>query len=376
MIRFDFKGEEVSALGMGMMRLPCSGDSDTSVNIPEVCRMIDRAIESGINYFDTAWMYHGGKSEEITGKSLMRHDRKKFLIADKFPGQNTEAVQNVQKTFETQLERCQCGYFDFYLLHNLYEKNLDIYLNDEKYGIISYLLKQKAAGKFRHFGVSCHGTVKTMKKFLDRYAPIMEFCQIQLNYLDWDLQDARAKVELLRDYGIPVWVMEPLRGGVLTKVSPEAETGMQKQRPGVTPHEWSFRFLQTIPEVKVVLSGMSNMEQLEDNIRIFSERRPLSPQEFDFLVETGKQMVHSVGVPCTGCRYCTSKCPRQLDIPFLLSQYNEFSFNKRGWIHKVMLESLPENRRPGACIGCRACETQCPQQIAISEVMKRFIKGI
>ena len=372
MIRNNFNGTDISMLGLGMMRLPCIDNNDSIVDEAAVCCMIDYAIEQGVNYFDTAWMYHGGTSEEVSGRCLNRHNRKNFLLASKFPGQLPEVVNAVEKTFNTQITRSNVDYFDFYLLHNVYEKNLDIYLDDEKYGIVSYLLKQKAAGRIRHLGFSAHGTLETMKKFLDRYAGVMEFCQIQLNYLDWHLQEADKKVALLKEYNMPIWVMEPLRGGALARLDEQYVDALKAIDPASSPHEMSFRFLQSIPEVKVVLSGMSNMEQLADNIKIFNEPNLLTPSQFSDVVAVGDRIVNTIGVPCTGCCYCMDKCPRKLSIPFLLAQYNEHSVTKGGWMAKMMVNSLPEEKRPAACIGCRNCEKLCPQQIKISEIMKDF----
>ena len=370
--KVDFNGLEISSLGLGTMRLPCIDGDLARPDEAKVCEMVDFAIENGINYFDTAWMYHSGKAEVVCGKALLRHQRDKFLLADKFPGQLSEAVANVAKTFETQLQRTQMEFFDFYLLHCVCENNIDFYLDDEKYGIVSYILKQKAAGKIRHLGFSCHCSVDTLKRFLERYADIMEFGQLQLNYLDWHLQQAREKVELFRRYNLPVWVMEPLRGGALANPAPEYKAAVAEIHPDMPPHEMAFRFLQTLPEVKVVLSGMSNMEQLRDNIRIFSGKTPLNAVEFDKMVSIGDRMTSDMGVPCTACRYCIDKCPQKLDIPYLLSQYNEHKVSRGSWIAKMMIKKLDEAKRPSACIGCRSCENVCPQQIKISDALKEF----
>ena len=236
----------------------------------------------------------------------------------------------------------------------------------------SYVLKQKAAGRIRHLGFSCHCSVDTLKQFLDRYADIMEFGQLQLNYLEWHLQHAREKIELFRQYDLPVWVMEPLRGGALANPAAEYKEAMKNIQSEVPPHEMAFRFLQSIPEVKVVLSGMSNMDQLCNNIRIFSENKPLAANEFDQLISIGDKMTANMGVPCTGCRYCVDKCPQKLDIPFLLSQYNEHKVSCGSWIAKMLIRKLDEAKRPADCIACRSCENICPQQIKISEVLKEF----
>ena len=369
----EFKGEKLSALGLGLMRLPCIDGKYENIDEELTGKMIDLALESGINYFDAAWMYHYGNSEIVAGKLLMRHKRESFFMADKFPGQLPEAVEDPEKTFNTQLERCGCGFFDYYLLHNVNEANLEFYLNDEKYGIVSYLLKQKAAGRFRHFGFSCHCSLPTLEKFLDRYADIMEFGQIQLNYLDWHLQNAAGKLELLKKYDLPVWVMEPLRGGKLAEYSPETAAEFADRRSAV---ETGFNFLQAIPEVKMVLSGMSNMEQLKENIRIFSEPAPLNGCEFSKLIDIAEKMITSIGVPCTKCSYCMSKCPQKLNIPQFMEFYNEVKYTEGSWIPQMIVKEMPENQRPSACIKCRGCEKICPQNIEISQVLADFSKII
>ena len=199
----------------------------------------------------------------------------------------------------------------------------------------------------------------------------MEFCQIQLNYLDWSFQDAKAKVELLKEYKLPVWVMEPLRGGKLAKLKDSEEEILKSMRPDEGIPAWAFRFLQSIPEVTMTLSGMSNMEQLQDNIRTFETEKPLSNEEMDKLLSVANRMLDGT-LPCTACHYCVSHCPQGLDIPNLLSLYNEHSFTGGGFIAPMALSAVPEDKQPGACIGCRSCEAVCPQQIKISEAMADF----
>ena len=233
-------------------------------------------------------------------------------------------------------------------------------------------MKQKKAGRIRHLGFSAHGSYEVMERFLKAYGQEMEFCQIQLNYMDWEFQDAKKKAELLSRYHLPVWVMEPLRGGRLAKLSQEDEEKLKALRPDETIPAWAFRFLQSIPQVTMVLSGMSNMEQLKENIRTFQEEKPLTDQEKKELLEIADQIVKKSGVPCTACHYCVSHCPQGLDIPRLLALYNEHRVTGGGFIAPMALSALPEDQRPGACIGCRSCEAVCPQQIHVSEVMADF----
>ena len=227
MIYKEFQDLKLSNLGLGTMRLPNKGtNGDTPIDEEETAKMVDYAIKSGINYFDTAWGYHNGESELVIGKVLKKYPRDSFYLASKFPGYDISNMDKVEEIFEKQLEKCQVEYFDFYLFHNVYEKNVDLYL-DEKYGILDYLLKQKENGRIKHLGFSVHGSYDVMKKFLEAYGKHMEFGQIQLNYLDYEFQDAKSKIELLNEYNIPIWVMEPLRGGKLAKLSEENENKLK-----------------------------------------------------------------------------------------------------------------------------------------------------
>lgn len=371
MIYKEFQELKLSALGMGAMRLPVLEGKNDRVDQAAVQRMVDRAMECGVNYYDTAWGYHDGKSEEALGKALAAHPREGFCLADKFPGYDLANMGKVEEIFQTQLERCGVEYFDFYLFHNVCEMNVEAYL-DPKYGILDYLLEQKEKGRIRHLGFSVHGSFGVMKRFLDAYGRHMEFCQVQLNYVDWEFQDAKAKVELLAQWKIPVWVMEPLRGGRLAKLTQgEAET-LKAMRPEEEIPAWAFRFLQSIPGVTVTLSGMSNLEQLEANIATFQEEKPLHDGEMEGLLHMARGMVGPSALPCTACRYCTTHCPQGLDIPHLLSLYNEHSFTGGGFIAPMALSALPEDKRPGACLGCRKCEEVCPQQLKISEALAKF----
>lgn len=370
MIYKDFQTEKLSALGMGAMRLPVADNDDSRIDVPAVEEMVDYAIAHGVNYYDTAWGYHGGNSETVLGRALGRHPRDSYYLADKFPGYDLANMPKVREIFERQLEKCGVEYFDFYLCHNVCEMNIDAYL-DPKFGIVPYLLEQKRAGRIRHLGFSGHGAVPVLERFLDAWGAEMEFGQIQLNYLDWTFQDAKGKMELLNRWNIPVWVMEPLRGGRLADL-PEADAQrLRSLRPKETVPAWAFRFLQTLPGVTVTLSGMSSPEQLRQNIRTFETQAPLSEGEMQTLLAMAEGML-SGRLPCTACRYCVSHCPRGLDIPRLLELYNEHSFTGGGFIAPMALMAVPEDKHPSACIGCRSCERVCPQQIPISRAMADF----
>lgn len=367
----DFQDVKLSALGMGAMRLPVVDGDDSKIDEATAFAMVDEAMARGVNYYDTAWGYHNGNSELVMGKALARHPREKFYLATKFPGYDLSNMGKVEEIFEKQLEKCQVEYFDFYLFHNVCEMNIDAYL-DPKYGTYDYLLAQKKNGRIRHLGFSAHGDYDVMKRFLEAYGKDMEFCQIQLNYLDWDFQDAKRKVELLDQWNIPVWVMEPLRGGKLASLAPEDEAKLKALRPDEGIPAWAFRYLQSIPSVVVTLSGMSNMEQMKENIATFETDKPLNETELETLHAIAQGMVKKIVLPCTACHYCTSHCPQGLDIPNLLSLYNEHCFTQGGFIAPMALSAIPADKQPSACIGCRSCEAVCPQGIKISEAMADF----
>ena len=367
----DFQDVKLSALGMGAMRLPVVDGDDSKIDEAAAFAMVDEAMARGVNYYDTAWGYHNGNSELVMGKALARHPREKFYLATKFPGYDLSNMGKVEEIFEKQLEKCQVEYFDFYLFHNVCEMNIDAYL-DPKYGTYDYLLAQKKNGRIRHLGFSAHGDYDVMKRFLEAYGKDMEFCQIQLNYLDWDFQDAKRKVELLNQWNIPVWVMEPLRGGKLASLAPEDEAKLKALRPDEGIPAWAFRYLQSIPSVVVTLSGMSNMEQMKENIATFETDKPLNETELVTLHAIAQGMVKKIVLPCTACHYCTSHCPQGLDIPNLLSLYNEHCFTQGGFIAPMALSAIPADKQPSACIGCHSCEAVCPQGIKISEAMADF----
>ena len=375
MIYKTFKDKKLSALGMGAMRLPTLGGDTSRIDVDAASEMVDYAVKHGINYFDTAWGYHGGMSETVMGEILSKYPRDSFYLADKFPGYDLSNMPKVKEIFLRQLEKCKVDHFDFYMFHNVCEANIDGYL-DPQYKIFEYLCEQKKQGRIRHLGFSAHGNLDTMQRFLDAYGDEMEFCQLQINYLDWSFQNAKEKVELVTKYNIPVWVMEPVRGGRLAALSPEMVSELAKLRPDESVPGWAFRFIQSIPQVVVTLSGMSNFDQLKENISTFEQNKPLTDAEMQKLLQTVDVMLSKKTVPCTGCRYCTDHCPEKLDIPRLLKLYNEHAFSGGGFLAPMAIGSMPENKRPSACIGCKSCEAVCPQNIKISQVLSDFSKRL
>ena len=348
MIYNEFKGERLSALGFGTMRLPVLEDGKT-IDVEQTRRMVDYAIAHGINYFDTAVPYHDGKSESVIGEILSEYPREMCNLATKYPGHQHSKVFDPAATFAKQLEKCRVDHFDYYLFHNITENSLEDYM-DSRWGMLEYFVEQRRLGRIRHLGMSSHASVETLRSILDGpYGREIEFCQIQLNYLDWTLQDAAAKVKMLNERGIPVWVMEPVRGGRLARI------------PGVLVSS-AFRWVQSIPGVTMTLSGMSDMKQMMENVSIYDNMAPVTEKENAELLELAETL--KKGVPCTACRYCCDGCPAGLDIPALLNAYNDLSIDF-AFTPMMFIESLPEEKRPSSCLACGACSRICPQGIDI-----------
>ncbi len=373
MIYSNFDNKKLSLLGFGAMRLPLTSDApDAPVDEKLTAEMVDYAISHGVNYFDTAYPYHNGESERIMGKILKNYKREQFYLATKYPGHQISESYDPADIFEKQLAKCDVAYFDFYLLHNVYENSIQTYL-DPKWGIIDYFIEQKKRGRIRYLGFSSHGRVDCLNEFLDKCGSQMDFCQIQLNYLDWTLQEAKEKYELLTKRNIPVWVMEPVRGGRLANLDEDSRKRLYAEHPSESIPSWAFRFLQGLPNVHMILSGMSNMEQMQDNVKTFEERKPLTEKETKMLLEIAESMKNSI--PCTACRYCVEGCPKGLDIPMLLSTYNEILFSPNLTV-KMRLDALSADKMPDACIKCGKCAKVCPQKIDIPTNLHSFADAL
>lgn len=370
MIISDFQGKDLALLGFGAMRLPVGEDG--YIDEKTVFDMVKYASENGVNYYDTAYPYHQGNSEIVLGKALKQLPRESYYLADKYPGHQISSSYNPAEIFEEQLQKCDVEYFDFYLLHNVYENSIQVYA-DPKWGIIDYFIEQKRLGRIRHLGFSSHGSTEMMREFLDQYGDVMEFCQIQLNYLDWTLQDSKGKYELLTQRNIPVWVMEPVRGGKLASLDEKYEKQLKELRPEDSSAAWGFRWLQGLPNVKMILSGMSNMDQMQDNVHTFEKRNPLSEAEKKLLEEIAETMKNSL--PCTACRYCCDGCPKKLDIPKLIAYYNEMRFAASFNIGMAM-DAIDKEYQPSACVKCGKCKQICPQHIDIPLAMEEFATAL
>ena len=370
MIYKAFQDLQLSQLGFGTMRLPLR--EDKSIDEALAAAMTDAAIRQGVNYFDTAWSYHSGKSETVIGKILQNYPRESFYLADKFPGHQIAPTYDVADIFERQLKKCGVEYFDFYLLHNVYENSIGVY-EDARWNIIPYLLEQKKNGRIRHLGFSTHAGLPALEQFLQQHGEEMEFCQIQLNYLDWTLQQAKEKCELLNRYNIPIWVMEPVRGGKLAALPESFEQRLRALRPEASDASWALRWVQDIPGVTMILSGMSNLDQMRDNLRTFAAPAPLTQEENELLMQIAESFKDAV--PCTACRYCCDGCPQSINIPEMLRVLNEIRIAPT--TNAIMaVEALPAEQQPQSCLACGACAAICPQKIDIPACMQELSERI
>ena len=387
MIYKQFNDKKLSQLGMGAMRLPVTGERGP-IDENKAWEIIQHAWKNGINYFDTAYRYHGGSSETFLSSVLKQYPRDSYYLATKMPGHMmqysggkitgagylaNETITSPAQIFEDQLKRCGVDYFDFYLLHNVCETAWDFYTNEEL-GVVKYLLKQKEAGLIKHLGFSAHGRAELIDTFLQKY-DCFEFVQLQLNYMDWILQEAGKKYEVVTKHNLPVIAMESCRGGSLASLNEKANAMLKNARPDDSIISWAFRFLQSLPNVSVVLSGMTTMDQLIENLALFAKDDSTTKEENDLLEQVVKSMVDLI--PCTGCAYCTEACPQNLDIPKLLSMANEIRLGEEPFTLKAFtLKAMKENELPSACISCEACNALCPQGIDIPAALKQFSQAL
>ncbi len=362
----QFKDLELSRLGMGNMRLPSTNPADPSAPIDyvEAHKIIDHAYEEGINYFDTAYVYNNGDSERCLGEAMKKYPRDSFYLATKF---NIRANPDYKAVFAEQLERLQTDHIDFYLIHCLMDGNYTQYVES---GAIEYFLQMKEEGKITYLGFSSHASVETLEKFADHH--VWDFAQIQLNYFDYYYGSAKDEYEVLASRNIPVVVMEPVRGGKLASLTPESEGILKALRPDWSVASWALRFVKRLPAVQVVLSGMSNMDQIIDNLATFSEDGELSDEEMATLKEAADKFRSQIQVPCTGCRYCTDDCPMSINIPAYLDMYNGYKVDGAWALSGA--DKIESEGKPADCIGCGACTGHCPQNIDTPSIMEELAK--
>ncbi len=354
---------KVSLLGMGCMRLPKVDPEKEDIDYEKAQEIIDYAYANGVNYFDTAYGYHGGQSELFVGQALKKYPRESFFLASKMPIWCVKEKGDVERIFNEQLKKCQTEYFDFYLFH---AQNAANFQKCQEFGVYEFLSQMKAEGKIRRLGFSFHDTPEVLRHICDTYP--WDFAQIQLNYLDWEMQDAKAQYQILNDREIPVIVMEPVRGGVLASPCEAADILFREERPDKSVASWAIRFAASLPGVLTVLSGMSNMEQVRDNVDTMTRFEPLTDREREVIDEALEAYRKKDTVPCTGCRYCMD-CPFGVDIPKMFSLYNHYVLDRDGEDYLEAYEAQPESERADQCQACGACMEKCPQHIRIPDQM-------
>lgn len=369
--RVPFKDTELSRLGLGTMRLPVKGiikrEANPIIDYKEAQKLVDFAIENGINYFDTAYMYHAGKSEKFIGIALSKYPRESYYLVDKLPIWMCKKPADMEKIFSNQLKRTGTAYFDNYLLHSLDKNNFE---KCEKFGAYDFLVEKQKQGLIKNIGFSFHGTIDDLKQIVSAHH--WDFAQIQLNYLDWKNQDAKTQYEILTEAGIPVIVMEPVRGGKLADIPKDAEKLFKNINCDASSASWAIKFVANLPNVVTILSGMNSIEQLQDNINTLTDFKPLTDSELQACFNAASIMNKKDVIPCTGCDYC-SDCPKGVKISTVFACYNEY---KNGDISeeesKKKYSEIPAENNADVCIKCGKCASHCPQSIKIPEKLEEL----
>lgn len=359
-----FKDTAVSLLGLGTMRLPCKTplkrEANPLIHYEKGQELVDLAYANGVNYYDTAYMYHAGKSERFIGTALKKYPRDSFFLADKLPIWMCPRKSDMEKVFNKQLDRTGMDYFDFYLLHSLNKEN---FAKCEKFGAYEFVTKKKEEGKIKYIGFSFHGTIDDLKLIVSSHK--WDFAQIQMNYLDWKNQDAEQQYKILTDAGIPVIVMEPVRGGKLADVSDDIASMFKKARPESSIASWAMSFVASHPNVMTILSGMNSPEQMLDNLDTLTDFKPLSDTEIKICENAAAMMNEKNIIPCTGCDYCAD-CPKNVKISTVFSVYNRLKTDElTSEQAKSKYNAIDVNA--SACVGCGKCASHCPQSINIPD---------
>lgn len=363
MVYKKFKDIELSRLGMGNMRLPIKpGGDGKDIDYDKAQEIIDYAMANGINYYDTAYVYHGGESEVFLGTALKKYPRDSYYVASKF---HIDANPDYKGVFEEQFRRLDMDCIDFYLIHCVTDGNIEKYFTS---GAIDFFKEQKAAGKIKYLGFSSHASTQSLERFAD--AADWDFAQIQLNYFDWNFSATAKEYEILNSRNIPIMVMESVRGGRLSQLTPDTEAMLKEVHPDWSISSWAFRWLKRLDGVQVSLSGMTTLDQIIDNVATYADDYALSDEEEELLFKVVHMFREQVKVPCTACRYCTDGCPKQINIPEVLKVYNNFKING-GWALQA-LKNIDTKGGPKDCIGCGKCTKHCPQNINIPAAMKEM----
>jgi hypothetical protein len=359
-------------LGFGLMRLPLTDPNDqTSIDIEKFKAMADLFIERGFTYFDTAYPYHGGKSEEALREAVVkRYPREAFTVTSKMPVWAVKQEADLERVFNEQLERCGVEYFDYYWLHALNRERVEVMERMDGWG---FLVRKRDEGKIRHIGFSFHDGSSLLAEILEKH-PEVEFVQLQINYLDWESPAIESRVcyDLCVKHGKPVIVMEPVKGGALARVPEGIDSLFKGYNPDASPASWAIRFCASLPNVMMVLSGMSNMEQMEDNTTYMQDFQPLNDEEQEIIAQASQVISDSITVPCTACHYCCDGCPQEIAIPEYFNLYNTLQqFPDQKSNSKLYYGLIAKNHgKASECLECGQCEAQCPQHIDIIDNLK------
>lgn len=364
---FKDTDEKISTLAMGCMRLPTKRvDNHDEIDEQKAFEIIDYAYDHGINYYDTAYMYHEGKSEEFMGRALEKYDRSSINIATKLPIWMAETPADMERIFNEQLKNLRTDYFDFYLLHALDRNN---FKRCKDFGAYEFITKMRDEGKIRHIGFSFHDTPDILQEIVDAYE--WDFAQIQLNYYDWEFQNAKKQYEILEEKNIQCIVMEPVRGGALANPCEKSNEIFKSARPDKSVASWAIRYVATMPNVLTILSGMSSLEQIKDNVNTMTNFEPVDDNDAKTIELALEAYKMKDTIPCTGCRYCMD-CTSGVDIPKVFTVYNKFAITKNREEFIKNFNELPEIEQPASCIACGVCATHCPQSIAIPEELEKI----
>lgn len=365
---------EIKKLGFGLMRLPYSESEEWGhADLEKTREMVDAYMKKGFTYFDTAWVYHGGHSERVFGELVgKRYPRESFQVTSKMPLWGMTDPAKLDEIFNKQLEKCCVPYFDYYFLHAL---NKDVFKTAENMKAFEWMQKMKAEGKIKHPGFSFHDSAEVLEEILTAH-PEVELVQLQINYIDWESEGVQSRkcYEICCKHGVKVAIMEPLRGGSLAKIPESAETILKGINPDMSIASWGIRYAASLDNILVVLSGMSDMAQLEDNMSYMQDFKPLNAEEKAAVDKTVKIINDTILVPCTGCRYCVDGCPMKINIPRYFEIYNDqnrYGKDKYTWHYN---ETKKNGGSPADCIGCRACEGHCPQKISIVDELQNVAK--
>ena len=360
-----FRDLEIPLLGFGCMRLPMTKDNE--IDMLELDKMVDYSMEHGANYFDTAYMYVNGQSENAMGKTLNRYKREDFILADKSPIYKMRSQEDVRVIFEEQCKKCQVDYFDFYMCHNINVNTFDIYKNVKMY---DELVKLKNEGRIKYLGFSFHGTPDILREVVKEHK--WDFCQLQINYLDWDVVKAHEQYEIVQAENIPVIVMEPLRGGGLVNLSDAAFKRLKTAYPDATPAEFGLRWAASRQNVITVLSGMSNLQQVKENVQTFMDYKDMNEEEEKVADEIAKIIQSQGEINCTACKYCMEVCPKNINIPAAFALYNQYKVTNNKMLFGIYYNTLADSEKPEKCIKCGLCSKNCPQNLDIPALLSKI----